>query len=814
MAKAEYIIQDDVTKSKYTFRLNNGKLTLEPVDASDTDASISVSANWPSVHGLQDGQPMNADTFNKPVTELAERTNYLYDKLRVFNRNDPLSTLLITDAYLDQDAYPQVGDVVYFDTTKQVFSKAVANVDVFDAFTLAASSLAVGILIRREGPKGTIVISGKLDMTLAGLSIDSMLEPDEKFRPGPYYLSSTTPGRITANPNGPRVLIGQFSGGDFAIIGIHPRSLGEAHVHRSYLLTGLPAGEQKLSEDGPEGIHSYVGYSPNYFAANEPSDTDVFPRLVFTGNWLSNSTNVVYTFVLEKYDGGVPERITDLHLRWERGDGASGGRIAVSAFDRPYEVENGFFVSLQSGGNVDGKVFSVENSDDDTTRTWSLTFPDAGKGWRSLTAAELERFESTHQGYKKPKFIYNIGFDRAMQAYYPPVPAKSASITMNGVELASDRLGGDYVFAIENDSIYWFDDSWDHVPWPTRYVSREHAVESWETKRLVLHFIRTASTETGPVTSLRGAPGSGVRVLACGSGDEYDVGDLMIDIDPIGDVVDSDVQGFNVVKEGGGGVFKTGPVVEKIVAGSGITISKLGKAPLGQGTVVISASNSGIRGEFEEVALQNAKQDLVGMFPYIRLLGWTSGGSNVPSAFVMKFHVPYDNADNLYAVHLLMSVFGTESYTAGSTRYAGIQLNYNILPDLNPTDDATDASANIKDDLIAPDASRLIGVPIVSEVLGTVTSYTAFDPILLRTTGEDIKDVTGKVSSALGNALPYSAECKKYMADHSVDVVGVRPGYTVAVRISRSDLPDTITGAEYTSPLGFMNMRWILERVK
>lgn len=822
MADNVFIIQDDVTQTQYTFRLSNGKLLLEPYGEPDDRSGILVTMNWPVVHELVNGQDVDAATFNKPITELSERTTYLYDKLRTFNRNNPLATLIMTDARLAGVNTPSVGDFVYLDTATEEFKKAAATESVFDAFTLSDSAYTSGVVVKREGMKATIVLAGRLDMASNGLSVDNMLDADEKFRPGVYFLSSENPGKMTAFPNGPRIMLGMFTGGDFAMLNIHAKDFGDSHVHRSYLLAGVPAGEQILTEDGPGGEHKYTGHSPEQFAANGNPDGRVYPRLVFTGEWLLDDLKS-YNFVLQSAGGSTApdsrfsDRSRGVYLGWSRGDGVTGDPIKITAFNKPVEIpdDSGIRVSLQCGTDDNDTLFDFDPSD--LERTWSsMEFPKVAKGWRSLTEDEIAKYRKLHPSVSDdtmPKFVYNIGFDKDMQAYYPPVPAKSASLVMNGVELASERLGGDFVYSLENDSIYWFDDTWDHAPWPTNYVSRLNVPERWEARRLVLHFIRTSSTETGPVTSLRGAPGSGVRVLSCGSGDEADVGDLMIDIDPLGDVVDDDIPGYKVVKAGSGGVFRTGSVVEKIIAGSGISISRLGGSPAGQGTVVINSLIGGICGDFEEVALQNAKQDMIGMFPYIRLLGWRTGSSgNTPSAFILKFHVPYDNKDELYAVKISMNVFGTEGYVDSATHRAGVTVDYNILPDLNPLegDGGVYASANVKDDLISPDSSRVLEIPVVSSVEGGIASYNAFDPVLIDT-NDGSEQIPGKKYHALGSVIPNSAECTKYMTTHSLNVIGVRPGYTVAVRIARGNVAESRN--EYTAPIGFMNMRWDLERI-
>jgi hypothetical protein len=147
-------------------------------------------------------------------------------------------------------------------------------------------------------------------------------------------------------------------------------------------------------------------------------------------------------------------------------------------------------------------------------------------------------------------------------------------------------------------------------------------------------------------------------------------------------------------------------------------------------------------------------------------------------------------------------------------RYAGLKVDYSILPDLNPVkddDSGTYESANIQDDLISPDSSRVVEIPVVSNIEDSVFSYIAFDPLYVHTVdGEE--DIPGKKYEALGDPIPSAEECKKYMERKSIATIGVKPGHTVAVRISRGPVVSGV--AEYTAPIGFMNMQWALERVK
>lgn len=832
------VIEDDISGLHYVFRLSGGKLVLTSVDDGTSDViEVQLSSSWPAVHQLSDGYKVDAKTLNKPLQELTERTGYLYDKLRVFNRENPMATLVLVDAPLSKSDTPSVGDIVYLDADEKVYAKALAGISLFDSFTASKSSLAVGMLIARGGTRGKIAFSGLVD--LAGLSIDvgSIVESDEKFRDGVYYLSCNEPGKITAFPSGPRVFIGTFIGktkngattGDYAVLSIEHKDLAESHVHRSYLLSGLPAGGQRVDIDDPTGHHEFLGFAPDEYLNPERDkdvypDTDIYPRIVFTGEWLS-SEDYSYRFVL----GGpvADDEITradqlkfgnnpGVYIHWYNKKTGTEGHIQVESFNTRYPVEYGMFVELRKPTNTDedGLVYRVELDSEDK-RTWerNMTFPAVACGWRDLTEEELAKFGGPESG--KPKFVYNIGFDRAMQTYYPPIPVGSAALVLNGVELSSKSLGGKFVYSIEPDSIYWYDDTWGHAPWPLRYYSRYSAPGDWEEHRLVLHFTKATTAETGPVTSLRARKGSGIKVYRCGSDSINDVGDLELDFDPLGDVEDDELEGYKVVKAGSNGKFKTGPVVEKIIAGAGIKLTRWGSDPKGQGRVIISTSAGSLQGAFEEVALQNAKQDMIGMFPYIRLLGWSEAGQNIPSAFILKFHVPADDADSVYVANLYANVFGTQPYADSRTKFAGIRLDYNILPDLNPVDtgDGTYQSANVQDDLIKPDESRVLEVPLLSTRDDEVVTYKAFDPVLIHTK-DDSDDVPAKMYSVLGEKIPNFDECSKYLAKHETitrATFGIRPGYTVAVRISRNSVVSGVD--EYTGPIGFINMRWSLDRV-
>lgn len=431
------------------------------------------------------------------------------------------------------------------------------------------------------------------------------------------------------------------------------------------------------------------------------------------------------------------------------------------------------------------------------------------------TSAELD----TRNGCPGAMFRYSIEMDEDFNSVYPPVPAKSGSLFWNGVELESDEFfDGKAVYSIGPDSLYWYVDSALKTPWPPSFSSPDEEVDASEAQRLLFHYVSAFHSETGPVISLHPAEGSPITVKRCGTTEDASVGDLELDVDLLAQVYNSDETGFKAVKASKNGRLLLGPLVEKIVAGPGIELQQTVGQPLGQGTVTIAATNATYSGEMDTIALENAKEEVIGMFPYIRLLGWReSAGSsspNIPTGFIAKFQVPTSIVDDVYRVKLYATVFGEDSFeNQESQLYAGVSMTYNILPNWFPIsgNGVETAALNLKGDLIAPDKSLVVNVPFGSggSEPGTF-SYKAFDPIIIHN-DPLIADAAGRSYGALGSPFPTEQACSGYLSSHLIGTssFGVRPGYIVAVKFSRAN--PGITPA-YTGKIGFINLRWSLVR--
>jgi hypothetical protein len=399
-------------------------------------------------------------------------------------------------------------------------------------------------------------------------------------------------------------------------------------------------------------------------------------------------------------------------------------------------------------------------------------------------------------------YDYVMGLHQSVDFYYPPVPAQAAGLFVNGVEMENAALFPDNpTYCLGRKTIHWMEDDIEHLPWPYGITSHDDPVDPADDKTIAFYFIVGFQCASGPVTSIVPAPNSPIKVYTYGTNEAAYTGDLMIDADLDLKTVDAGVKGFNVPKRSKGGNLLTGPVVEKIKGGTGIVVTQEAGCPVGQGTVTISLDNGTLREHFNEVALENAKQEKLGLFPYISLLGWGTG-TNIPSAFTLMMRVPTSlDPDKNYQLQVRMTMFGALGYKSTAKRVAGIQMEYNILPDYTG-----DTHSSLKTGLIAPENPRVFTVPF-GHIDGREYSYVAYDPFVAST---EYKDDSPEVVPDV--KVPFTS--LPIPSNEELPGVHLKPGYLVAIRISRTS-PSGVGGlyetGEYTGPIGFLSMEWTLE---
>lgn len=399
-------------------------------------------------------------------------------------------------------------------------------------------------------------------------------------------------------------------------------------------------------------------------------------------------------------------------------------------------------------------------------------------------------------------YDYVLGMDPQVANYWPPVPPKSAALVVNGVEMDNKALVPDApTVSFGKSTIHWFEDDEGRKPWPEVFERRGAEIDPSLDKSEIMHWVRGFQGSTGPVTSLQVKPGSPLKIYGYGTFDHANVGDLEIGADFDFEVHNGGAPGYLVPKRARNGKLIAGPVVERIVGGVGVNIISKAGCPQGQGTVIVALDNGAYGNQFSDVALENAEQAKIGMFPYIRLRGYSGNSIVNPSAFTATVRVPTNLPDGNYALRVTASVFGENGFTGNSTQAACVKFAYNILPDFSAP--LKEKYSNLKTGLLKPDSERTVVIPFGHES-GTGIAYDGFDPILITTNYKGLESSDDVVEKVIGGDIPYAPD----FALQGI-VPQLRPGYLVGIRISRA-VTQAYGVEAYTGAIGFINLSWSL----
>jgi hypothetical protein len=395
-------------------------------------------------------------------------------------------------------------------------------------------------------------------------------------------------------------------------------------------------------------------------------------------------------------------------------------------------------------------------------------------------------------------YDYVLGMDAQLSNHWPPVPAKSAALLVNGVEMDNKALvPASPTVSFARDTIHWFEDDAGRRPWPDAFESRNAYIDPSEDKVQVMHWVKSFQGATGPVTSIQVREGSPLRIMGYGTEDYANVGDLEISADFDFDVRGADVPGYNVPKRARNGKLLAGPVVEKVMAGAGISVVSKPGCPAGQGTVVISLDDA-FRSQFSDIALENAEQAKIGMFPYIRLKGYSTTITS-PSAFTAVMRVPANLPDGSYALGIQATVFGEAGFTDVAQRWACVKMDYNILPDYMYSGDLKYSS--LKTGLMKPNAERKVLIRF-GHVGDQGYVYGGFDPLVVTTEQDADSSSSDVIYEGFGRDIPDKLEFDQVVPD-------LRPGYLVGIRLSRA-VTNESGRTPYTGAIGFINLSWAL----
>lgn len=412
-------------------------------------------------------------------------------------------------------------------------------------------------------------------------------------------------------------------------------------------------------------------------------------------------------------------------------------------------------------------------------------------------------------------FVYNVAMHDEVNQIHPPIPYDCGLLVLNGIQLENSAVyDTDLTYRFGNSGIYWYSNSIGNVPWPRDWASVDSPGSPEYQQYLIYNNVRMSVGDTSVVTSLHAAPNSPIRIYQCGTTSPGSVGALSLDVDLQLAEEDTNMEGYKVYKDIQDNKLVKGPVVSKIEAGPGIEITSPPGVPNGQGKVKIGlASATDLTGDFEEVALRNAKQEMIGMYPFIKLLPWTTGASNIATGFTAKFKVPINVVGN-HKVVIYLTLFGDTDIElpVGVTphiKYAGLEFSYSVLHDyMNPV--ALNSYDNLLDDLITPANVLSVEVPMGSTTVDVNYPnylYKAYDPVVIHNNPSEPIVATRRITQSLGDEIPTITDIQRG-STIAEEFAYVCAGSLFAMQIKRAGVDDPTH--EYTGGLGFINMRWKL----
>jgi hypothetical protein len=216
---------------------------------------------------IKDLEEVAAKTPNRPLAQLAQRTDHLKAILDILRAGEALFALSVP-----LDAATVVGDAVYFDETSGTYKKALGAVETdptTGSLILAESSFAIGLIASKATDTlGTLVTGG----LCRDFSLENTISGDHTI-PGPYYLSTSEPGKLTLQKPPINIFVLFNKDGDNFHLMPLIRDFVESHIHFRVELFAQPAGDHDCVAFGAGEFHQIVNpdsSKPGWLPANDP----------------------------------------------------------------------------------------------------------------------------------------------------------------------------------------------------------------------------------------------------------------------------------------------------------------------------------------------------------------------------------------------------------------------------------------------------------------------------------------------------------------------------------------------------------------
>lgn len=219
---------------------------------------------------VENGEPVDAGTTNRPGQDLASRTQYLRERLDAL---DSRSALYDQEAPCDEDVL--VGQPVFFNQDTQQYEPAQAVLQtVAGALTLSPLAHCRGLVVAKRS-------AGICDVLLAGkapLDISAALLDDAEPAAGNYYLSTRQAGRLVQQEPPLSLPVCYHDGLGNVFMQLTPRNFLDNHAHYKLTLDWRPAGTVAAgAPDEPIDIEDADDSLPGWLPASHVSFGGVAP---------------------------------------------------------------------------------------------------------------------------------------------------------------------------------------------------------------------------------------------------------------------------------------------------------------------------------------------------------------------------------------------------------------------------------------------------------------------------------------------------------------------------------------------------------
>lgn len=230
------------------------------------------------VRHIQKLEPVTAGVSSRPDRELESNLQWLKDLVEFALMGQGLKAL---DQTVDPDALE--GQPVFWNAATQRFEQAMAGVE----------SAAGGVLRETLATQFMGLILHKTNATLADIAILGVFDDfdlsnavDGPVDPGRYYLSTAEPGKIVIQRPDISLPVCHVFDDNKVLVYQAPRSFLEDHVHYTFLLTTVPAGDHNpVSTGGRHTIANGDSDLPGWLPADHESFDGRAPaRAVFGYN--------------------------------------------------------------------------------------------------------------------------------------------------------------------------------------------------------------------------------------------------------------------------------------------------------------------------------------------------------------------------------------------------------------------------------------------------------------------------------------------------------------------------------------------------